>query len=106
MRRFLVRGLTLALISGGAATAHTVPQAARGDRFTAIALPPTADGHPTPIDIVVERWSTDAEADGVMTALTELGTKGMLKALQKLPRVGSFATTGATGYPIRYARSV
>jgi hypothetical protein len=72
-------------------------------RFTAIALPATV-GSPTPIDILVERWSTPAENDQVMAALKGRGNQGVLETLQKLPRVGSFATTGATGYPLRYAR--
>ena len=55
------------------------------------------------MDIVVERWSTDAENERVVTGLKELGTKGMLQALLKLPQVGSFASTGWTGYPVRYA---
>lgn len=101
--------LCLALIAAAfavAVTLHAGSQTAKPVRFTAIALPPGTEGAPTPIDIVVERWSTDVENERLMTALTELGTKGMLQALLKLPRVGSFATTGAAGYPIRYARSV
>jgi hypothetical protein len=97
----LAAALVIAAAAPGAAR-----QIARPQRFTAIALPPGAEGSPTPIDIVIERWSTDAENDQLMTALTEKGTKGMLGVLLKLPRVGSFAGTGAAGYPIRYARSV
>ena len=78
-------------------------QTARPERFTAIALPPMASGPATPVDITVERWSTPVENERVMTALTELGTKGILQVLLKLPRVGSFGTTGNTGYPVRYA---
>lgn len=80
-----------------------VQQAPQRERFTAVAIPPTASASVTPVDIVVERWSTDAERDRLMTALSELGTKGFLDILQKLPRVGGFATTGAAGYPIHYA---
>jgi hypothetical protein len=79
-------------------------QTAKPERFTALALPVSA-GSPTPIDILVERWSTQAEHDRVMAALAERGNKGVLETLQKLPRVGSFATTGAAGYPLRYART-
>jgi len=96
----------LAAVAAVAAGFPGAAQSSRLERFTAIALPSGAAGSPTPIDIVVERWSTDAESDRLMTALSELGTKGMLQALVKLPRVGSFAGTGAVGYPVRYARSV
>jgi hypothetical protein len=79
-------------------------QLAKPERYTAIALAPTAGGGPpTPVDIVVTRWSTDVENERVMTGLKELGTKGMLQVLSKLPELGSFATTGASGYPVRYA---
>jgi hypothetical protein len=82
---------------------NAAQQTPRPERFTAIALPPIASGPPTPVDIVVDRWSTPVENDRVMTALVELGTRGVLQVLLKLPRVGSFATTGAAGYPVRYA---
>jgi hypothetical protein len=78
-------------------------QTVRPERFTALALPPMQSGPPTPVDILVERWSTPVENDRVMTALQELGTKGVLQALLKLPRVGSFGVPGAAGYPVRYA---
>lgn len=98
----LVMALAAAVFAYVTVTA-SAQQAARPERFTAIALPPGASGPPTPVDIVVERWSTPAENDRVMTAIAELGTKGMLQTLLKLPRVGSFAPTGAAGYPVHYA---
>lgn len=76
----------------------------KGDRFTALAIPPSAAFSPTPVDIVVQRWSTEAEHDRLMTALSELGPKGFLDVLRALPRVGGFAATGSLGYPARYAR--
>jgi len=88
------------------AAATGIAQAPRPERFTAIAVLTTEAGSPTPIEIVVERWSTDDENERVITGLKELGTKGMLQALLKLKPIGSIATTGNAGYPLRYAWKV
>jgi hypothetical protein len=92
------------LLSSSSATA--MRQTARPERFSAIAVLTTEAGSPTPIDIFVERWSTDDENERVITGLKELGTKGMLQALLKLKPIGSIATTGSAGYPLRYAWKV
>ena len=86
-----------------AASAAPAQQPSKPERFTAIAVLPMEAGSPTPIEIVVERWSTDAENESVLTGLKELGTKGMLNALLKLKPVGSIAASGSAGYPLRYA---
>ena len=98
----VVLGLTLSVITPGLFL-NAAPQGARAERFTALAVPPPGAGSPTPIEFVVERWSTDAENEKVMTGLTELGTRGMFQALLKLKPVASLATPGSAGYPIRYA---
>lgn len=73
------------------------------ERYTALALPPRADASPGPVDIVIERWSTPAERDQIVAALKEAGTKGVVKVLQKFPRVGSFGAATALGHPAQYA---
>lgn len=73
------------------------------ERFTAIAIARTGAGGVTPIDIVVERWSTPAERERLLTALAEKGPKGFLETLRSLPRVARFAALGAIGHDVRYA---
>jgi len=78
-------------------------QTAKPERFTALAVLPPGAGPVTPVEMTIQRWSTDVETERLMTAVTELGTRGMLQALLKLPEVGTLAAVGSIGYPIRYA---
>jgi hypothetical protein len=56
------------------------------------------------VDIVIDRWSTDAERDTLRAALREGGPEGLLKALQKVKEVGRISSAGSLGYPLRFAR--
>lgn len=75
-------------------------------RFTALAVMQGGPQPTLPVEILVQRWSTDQERDGVFDALTEKGSSEFRSALTKLPRVGSFSTPGSVGYDIRLARHV
>ena len=75
-------------------------------RYTALAVNmgtpgPTGAG---PVEIVVNRWSTDAERDRLMTVLMEQGPDRLLKTLQELPRVGYIKTPNSIGYDLHFAR--
>ena len=83
---------------------------ARGavERFTAFAVD---IGHPGKtfagqVEIVVERYSTDAEAEKIMQVLLEKGPETLLETIQSMPRVGYFRTPNSIGYDIRFARKV
>ena len=54
--------------------------------------------------MVVNRWSTDAERDRLMTALMEKGPEKLLDTLQDMPRVGYIRTPNSVGYDLHYAR--
>ena len=56
------------------------------------------------VEMVVERWSTDAERDRLMAVLLEKGPDTLLDELQKLPRVGYIRTPNSIGYDLHYAR--
>ena len=60
----------------------------------------------TSVDIVVNRWSTDAERERLMTSLVELGQDRLLKALQATPKVGYIKTPDALSYDLHYARRI
>lgn len=83
---------------------------ARGavERFTAFAVD---IGHPGKtfagqVEIVVERYSTEAEAEKIMQVLLEKGPETLLETIQSMPRVGYFRTPNSIGYDIRFARKV
>jgi hypothetical protein len=59
----------------------------------------------TPVDILFERWSTDADRDRLIEALKQ-GPKGALEVLQKFRRVGSMSVPGNLGIEIYFVTSV
>ena len=58
----------------------------------------------SPVDIVINRWSTDAERDQLLTVLHDKGQNALLTALQKLPAVGYINTPGSLRYDLHFAQ--
>ena len=56
------------------------------------------------VEMVVNRWSTDAERDKLLTVLMEKGPDKLLDTLRDMPRVGYFRTPTSIGYDLHYAR--
>ena len=58
------------------------------------------------IEIVIERWSSEREGRELIATLKEKGSDELLKALQKLPRVGYIrrANGGEVGWDLHFAR--
>ena len=76
------------------------------ERFTAMAVnmgSPGPGGAGT-VEMVVNRWSTDAERDRLLAVLMEKGPEKLLETLQKLPRVGYIRTPNSIGYDLHFAR--
>jgi hypothetical protein len=73
------------------------------ERFTAAAIN-TNRGAAGNIDIQVDRWSSDAERDRLVNALTTKGADKLLDVLQDLPTKGNFRAPGQLGWDIRFAR--
>ena len=78
------------------------------EKFTAFAvnldgtaIAPTGAGV---VEILVERYSTDAERNRLLEALMEKGPEKLLDTLQSLPRVGYIRTPNSIGYDLHYAR--
>src|SRR6266849_7227305 len=81
-------GLTATSAIGRAQTAGTP------ERFTALAVNMSNVGRTgaQTVEIVVNRWSTDAERDRLLAVLLERGPEKLLETLQDMPRVGYFRT--------------
>jgi hypothetical protein len=75
------------------------------ERFTAVAINMNR-GAATNIDIVVNRWSTDAERDRLMSVMMDKGPEKLLDALQNMPRVGYFRTPNSLAWDLRFARKM
>jgi len=77
------------------------------ERFTAFAVNMDSSTVARPgastVEIVVERWSTDAQRDRLLAALVEKGPEKLLDTLQSLPRAGYIRTPNSIGYDLHYA---
>lgn len=54
---------------------------------------------------MVDRWSTDAERNRLLSVLLEQGPAKLLDALQDVPRLGYIRTPDAIGYELHFARN-
>jgi hypothetical protein len=75
------------------------------ERYTAGAIDPNR-GRAGNIEIVVDRWSTDAERDRLMKVAMDKGPEKLLDALQDVKRVGYIRTPDSIGWDLRFARRI
>jgi hypothetical protein len=87
----------LALSLAGSAQTSGTPE-----RFTAMAVNMNQGGTAT-VEIVINRWSTEAERGRLLSVLMDKGPDELLDALRDTPRVGFFRTPGRVGYDLHYA---
>jgi len=95
----------LAAVAAAAAVSVVVDAQTMGspERFTANAVNMNR-GAAGNIEIVVNRWSTDAQRDKLMAVMFEKGPDKLLDALQDMPRMGYFRAPGRVGIDIHFAR--
>jgi hypothetical protein len=90
-------------VAAGAAWAADNPNREAFTAF-AVSMGTSAPGAAGTVDIVIERYSTDAEREKLMTTFIEQGPDKLLRALQKIkPRVGYIRTSKSLGYDLRFA---
>jgi hypothetical protein len=58
------------------------------------------------IEIVVNRWSTDAQRDKLMSVMMSKGPEKLLDALQDMPRMGYIKTPDSIGWDLHFARKI
>ncbi len=73
------------------------------ERFSATAIDQNR-ARMGPVEIRINRWSTDAERDRLMQTLLDKGPDKLLDALMDVKPVGSIQTPGNLAYDLRYAR--
>ena len=96
--------LFVLMAAGGAAQNESSGR----EEFSAVALSaggPRSNPVATQVDIVIERWSTEAERQRLLSALAK-GQNAMLEALRDLPRVGSIRTPGTLAWDLHYAHQM
>lgn len=102
----MLRITGLAVVS---ALALAPPVAAQEERFSAwaVSMGNIATGSNAQVDIVINRWSSDAERERLVKAFVDKGQDELLKQLQKIkPPVGRFNVVGQLGWDIQFAREV
>jgi hypothetical protein len=104
--RSIVRGVVSAMLAVALVGITGVYAKAWAERFNAFAVDLGAPGRASSgqVEFVLERYSTDAERDRLLTVLKEKGPDKLLDTLQSLPRVGYFRTPNSIGYDIKFAR--
>lgn len=76
------------------------------EKFTAFAvdvsnMAPRA--RTSPVDVAINRWSTEAEQDRLLSVFRDKGQDALLAELQKLPTVGYINTPGSLRYDLHFA---
>ena len=75
------------------------------ETFTCFAVS-VGTGRADVIEITINRWSTDAERDMLLTTLQEFGQDRVLAALEKIrPPIGYMRIPNSIGYDLYYARN-
>ena len=93
----------LALGGGAAVTAQPPPL-----KLTAFAVNLGADrpaSRAGVVEIIIERWSSEAERSALLDTLHTSGADALLSALQKTERVGYIRTPDSIGWDLHYAQA-
>jgi hypothetical protein len=90
----------LGMAAAGGAQTNGAPE-----RFSAVAID-LDRGNAIPIQIVIDRWSSDAERDRLMNVMMNKGANALLEALQDAPRVGYVRSNTSLGWDLHYATRV
>jgi hypothetical protein len=102
-RRVAGATLATALIVATAVSGRAATDAAR---FRAVAVnfnAPPGDPPASALEIVVHRWSTQAERDRLLASLENGGQAGLLDAIQDAPRVGYVRVPGSLATRLHHA---
>lgn len=106
-RRFSIATVVVAVAAASLAALSAQINTA-GERYTALAVNMGDVGRPGAgtVEMVVTRWSTDAEAERLLTTLMEKGADKLLDTLRDIPKVGYIRTPNSIGYDLHFARKV
>lgn len=101
---YLTVALSVALL-----TSPLLAGQSRKEHFTGFAINLNGVTRTSSVDVVIQRWSSDAERNRLLTILaTEedsyRATEKLLSALQKMPKAGYIRTATSLGWDLRYAR--
>ena len=107
MRISLTAPLAASLVAVSLALPAAQSNMAAPEKYTAFAvdISNTAPrARSSPVDLTIDRWSTDAERDRLLSVFRDKGQDALLHELQKLPVVGGISTPGSLKYDLHFAR--
>ena len=99
----LVAAGTLIAASAGRLTA-ALPEPPLRLRAVAVNMSNVGRGGDNVVDIEIDRWSTEAERDDLITAFNAKGPNALLSKLESTKRVGYVRLPNSLGYDLHYAR--
>ena len=102
----LRNGLVVAAVAMAAGLVAPVSAQNGKESFTGFAINMNSGPKTATIDFTIERWSTDEERNQLLAIIAEKKdpTQPLLRALQKLPRVGRIRTPQTLAWDLHYAR--
>jgi hypothetical protein len=105
-RAAMAAALTAGLAAASTSTLTLAQTKGTPERFTALAVNMSNVGRSGAgtIEIAVDRWSTDAERDRLLTTLMDRGADKLLDVLRDMRRVGYIRSPNSLGYDLHYAR--
>ena len=104
LSRLALAGLLISATAGIAGAETTAPPQLRLDAF-AVNQSGVGPVRTQQLQIVIDRWSTDAEHDRLLDVLKNKGSSRLLDALRGVrPAAGYIRTTSSLGWDIQYAR--
>jgi hypothetical protein len=101
-RRQALLAAAFLTLSFTAAAQSNLP--AESFRAIAVNMSGFGPGSAGTVDIVIQRWSSDAERDRLLTVFKEQGPEKLLDALQDTRPVGYIKSPGSLGWDLRFAR--
>jgi hypothetical protein len=102
IRRAAVAGALIATALFAVALVGHAQTMGQPERFTAAAINMDR-GRSGTVEIVVNRWATDAERQKLVETALEKGSDKLLDTLQHMPRVGYIRTPDSIGWDLHYA---
>jgi hypothetical protein len=104
MRTVLAAALAAVVTIAVSAAPSDLPSPAKFTAFAVDTSTMTTRAQTSTVEVVINKWSPDADRDRLLQVFRDKGQDALLSALQKLPKVGYITTPGSLSYDLHFAR--
>jgi hypothetical protein len=101
--RFTRRIIAAACVFAAASLVAGAQTLGSPERYTATVVNEPGQGS-SPVQIVVDRWSTDKERNTLVSSLLAKGPDKLLDVLKDMPKVGFVRSPSGLGWDLRYSK--